>query len=127
MPRRAESRVVRRIVVAFALVTGSLSLSAPSAEAAFVQRVDVGANSPYTDVAGNEWAADPRYEPGGFGYVGGSNTTIDAEIANTSDPTLYTTFRRGPSFEYRFDVPNGTFTVQLLRRHGRGNTGGDGV
>jgi hypothetical protein len=83
------------------------------AEATFVQRVDAGGSSAYTDLAGNLWAADQAYAAGGFGFVGGSSFTTAAEIANTSDDPLYRTNRNAPSFEYRFDVPSDTYRVLL--------------
>ena len=109
----SPARPLRLVRVVIVVLAGLAAVTAPTAQAAFAQRVDVAAASPYIDLAGNEWAADRKYQPGGFGYVGGVATVAEMDIANTSDPTLYRTFRRGPSFEYRFDVPDGTYAVLL--------------
>ena len=71
----------------------------------------------YVDGKGRVWAADQAYTPGGWGYTGGytSTTTGSQKVDEVDDPQLYATERywldRGG---YRFDVPNGTYDVELL-------------
>ena len=109
---RLPSGLARGIGV-LVLVASLLGAPGPTAEAAFAQRVDAGASVAYTDLAGNPWAADQPYTPGGFGFVGGTTFTTSAEIAGTSDDPLYRSLRADPALEYRFDVPNGTYSVLL--------------
>ncbi|GII55859.1 hypothetical protein Pth03_42480 [Planotetraspora thailandica] len=77
--------------------------------------VEAGGGTPVVDSAGDTWAADRRYTPGGYGYVGDdtkasvSHTAIDG----TSEQALYRSAREGVR-EYRFDdVPDGVYTVEL--------------
>ena len=72
----------------------------------------------YTAVGGKLFVADKAYVAGNFGYVGGQNLNNNTAIANTTDDPLYQRNRRsttaaGASFEYRFDVPAGTYSVTL--------------
>lgn len=101
------------LVTAVLLASTLLATTVPPAEAAFVQRVDAAGTVPYTDLAGNVWAPDQAYAPGGFGFVRGSTFSTTSAIANTSDDQLYQTLRHNLSFEYRFDLPNDTYTVTL--------------
>jgi len=77
------------------------------------QRIDSGGTSNYIDRDGHTWLADQAYTSGGFGYIGGSNYVGDRVLNSIADPTLYQTTRYGNAFEYRFTVPNGTYTVNL--------------
>jgi subtilisin family serine protease len=62
---------------------------------------------------GLEYAADVAYGGGGFGWVGSSSTrSSGAAIDGTDDDALYQDLRTGMT-EYRFDVPNGTYRVDL--------------
>lgn len=80
----------------------------------YVQRIDSGSTSNFTDSTGNVWSADRAFSTGSYGYIGGSSYTGDqVAIANTTDDQLYRNTRYGSSFEYRFTVPNGTYTVTL--------------
>jgi hypothetical protein len=75
--------------------------------------VDAGAGGPFTDAAGDTWAADQRYVPGGWGYTNGRSSalTTGRAIAGTGDDPLFQTVRSNP-FEYRFDgVPDGVYEV----------------
>jgi hypothetical protein len=101
------------VTIALVLIVSGLGVWDRRAEAAFVQRVDAGGAAPFTDLAGNLWAADQAYTAGGFGFVGGNVFSSTADIADTSDDPLYRTNRNAASFEYRFDVPNGSYAVLL--------------
>jgi len=67
----------------------------------------------YSDVYGRVWSADREYAPGGYGYIGGKTYATGSAIANTDDDTLFQTEHWGME-AYRFDVPNGTYRVELL-------------
>jgi len=77
--------------------------------------VDCGADGGYIDATGQGWLADRPYTEGSWGYEGDSLIwSTPREISNTSDPHLYQTLRYAyGSFGYRFDVPNGTYKVEL--------------
>jgi hypothetical protein len=77
--------------------------------------VDCGAETSYTDALGRLWRADKAYEEGGWGHVGDSASfPTDRNVANTSDPVLYQTLRWSEgAFGYQFDVPDGTYEVEL--------------
>lgn len=86
----------------------------PTPSPAFVRRFDAGASAPYTDVNGDVWAADVAWVPGGCGYVAGSPFASYIGIAGTTDDLLYQTTRIDlGAFEYRCDVPNGTYRINL--------------
>jgi hypothetical protein len=71
-------------------------------------RVNAGGPA-YTDKAGNAWSADTNFS-------GGGTFSTTNSISGTSDPTLYQTERTAlnvGTFQYSFDVPNGTYTVTL--------------
>jgi chitinase len=67
------------------------------------------------DTAAQTWRADQAYDEGGWGYVGDTAPfAVSRSIDNTSDPTLYQTQRWSEgAFGYQFDVPNGTYEVEL--------------
>ena len=77
--------------------------------------VDCGSDIGYTGTDGRTWSADRPYNPGGWGYVGDTASfAVSRAIENTSDPTLYQTQRWSDgAFGYQFDVPNGTYEVEL--------------
>ncbi|MFD1629856.1 glycoside hydrolase family 2 TIM barrel-domain containing protein [Pseudopedobacter beijingensis] len=82
--------------------------------------VNVGSTSFFTDdVSGFTWIPEQAYQPGSWGYIGGEilrNTPdrigIQLEIAGTHNIPLYQTMRKGLQ-EFRFDVPKGTYEVEL--------------
>ena len=80
---------------------------------AFRAGVNAG-GAAYNDVAeGDPWVVDRAYTAGGYGYVGrGGEFSSRRAIAGTDDDPLYQNLRRGMS-EYRFDVPNGVYQVEL--------------
>lgn len=83
--------------------------------------VNVGSTSYFTDDAsGFTWVPEKKYEKGSWGYIGGEilrNTPdrigIQLEIAGTHNTPLYQTMRSGIE-EFRFDVPNGKYEIELL-------------
>jgi len=68
-------------------------------------RVNAG-GSGYTDSSGKVWSADTN-------YAGGSTYATSQSIKNTTTPALYQSERYGASLQYRFNVPNGTYSVNL--------------
>jgi subtilisin family serine protease len=80
---------------------------------AYRQGANAGGNG-YTDVAeGDPWAADQAYTAGSWGWiVRGNDARTNRAIAGTLDDPLYQDLRRGMQ-EYRFDVPNGIYQVEL--------------
>jgi Malectin domain/Viral BACON domain len=78
----------------------------------YQQGVNAGGDA-YTDVAEDPWAADRAYGPGSYGYVvRGNDSRTNRAIAGTEDDPLYQDLRRAMD-EYRFDVPNGIYEVEL--------------
>lgn len=76
--------------------------------------INVGSNCFFTsDESGLTWVPDQAYTEGGWGYVGGKEKTTQTEIHLTADGPLYQTMREGVE-EYRFDVPAGSYEVELL-------------
>lgn len=68
--------------------------------------VNAGGSS-YTDPSGNIWSADKD-------FTGGSTYTGTGSIAGTTTPVLYQSERYNTStLEYRFAVPNGSYSVDL--------------
>jgi subtilisin family serine protease len=80
---------------------------------AYYRAVNSGGNA-YTDLAGDNWAADRAFAVGSYGYVGQSSTqSTNRAIANTLDDPLYKNLRQR-MLEYRFDgLPNGVYEVDL--------------
>ncbi|MEV6860429.1 S8 family serine peptidase [Streptosporangium subroseum] len=80
----------------------------------FQVAVEAGGDRKVTDAAGDVWAADRKYTPGGYGYVGdGKASTSGKAVKGTVEQALYRSAREDMR-EYRFDkVPNGVYTVEL--------------
>ena len=74
--------------------------------------VNVGSNAQFTDDNGVLWEADQPYQPGGWGYVGGATGSANQNVLGTSDDPLYQTLRQGLK-AYRFDVPDGSYELEL--------------
>jgi beta-galactosidase len=74
--------------------------------------VDVGSTPQFTDAAGITWEADQAYSPGGWGYIGGAADKTALNVLGTDDDPLYRTFRRAIQ-QYRFDVPDGAYEIEL--------------
>ena len=75
--------------------------------------VNAGSHYQYVDASGTVWEADRPYSRGSWGYVGGEARLRHHRIYGSEDDALYQDERVGIQ-EYRFDVPNGTYTVRLL-------------
>ena len=79
---------------------------------AYQQGVNAGGGE-ITGIDGTVYAADRRYEPGASGYDGASSTRrLKDPIAGTEDDARFADLRTGMA-AYRFDVPNGMYTVTL--------------
>lgn len=92
----------------------------------YLYRVNAGGPA-YTDVHGQHWSADRAREPGmNWGSLSwndrfpnlpdffGSKRRIHKPIRQTADDELFQCFRYGrDELKYRFDVPNGNYTVEL--------------
>lgn len=88
--------------------------AAAAPAASYEVLIDAGSSVPFTDGAGKVWAADQAWSGGSYGYVGGSPYTMSPlnDIVGTTDDLLYQTQRSNVA-EYRFDVPNGVYEVEL--------------
>jgi beta-galactosidase len=79
--------------------------------------VNVGGSAAYIANDGTHWLADQEYAPArGWGYLGAESQRHvggGPNILGTTDDALYQAYRRGLS-GYRFDVPDGDYTVRLL-------------
>lgn len=76
--------------------------------------INVGSNCFFTsDESQLTWLPDQAYVDGGWGYVGGEAQSSQVEIHLTDDGPLYQTLRVGLK-AYRFDVPVGTYEVELF-------------
>ncbi|MCD8167130.1 MAG: DUF4982 domain-containing protein [Bacteroides sp.] len=83
--------------------------------------INVGSTAYFTDAhSGFTWVPDKPYEAGSWGYTGGeiyrsnpSRLGIQAEVTGTENQPLFQTLRSGIR-EYRFDVPQGRYEVELL-------------
>lgn len=59
-------------------------------------------------------SADQAYTSGSWGYVGGYTTSTTSTITNNYGyPTGLQSVRYGTSFDYKFDVLNGTYNIKL--------------
>ncbi len=127
MRRRSPPPGSLLAAIALLVVVSGLGAWDRPAEAAFAQRVDAGAATAYTDLAGNPWAADQPYTAGGFGFIGGNGFATTADIADTSDDALYRTNRNATSFEYRFGLASGSYEVSLRFAEIRGRSAAVGA
>jgi glycoside hydrolase family 2 protein len=76
--------------------------------------VNVGSNCFFTsDESRLTWVPDQPYVKGSWGYLGGKEQNTQTEITLTPDGPLYQTLREGLD-GYRFDVPAGSYEVELL-------------
>ncbi len=93
--------------------TPSLQVPVTLVVPAYRQGVDAGGPG-YLDVAGDPWAADQAWTPGGHGYLGaGWTNTTRRPLAGTANAPLDKTQREATS-GYRFDnLPAGTYLVEL--------------
>ena len=66
---------------------------------------------------GNVWLGDKEYSAGSCGCLDSPTTdaqSTDDQIGGTGIPEIYRSMRVGEKFRYRFDVPNGTYLVNLM-------------
>ena len=76
--------------------------------------VNVGSHCFFTsDVSNLTWVPDQPYTPGSWGHIGGKATSTNTEIVGTPDNPLFQTLQAGIE-GYRFDLPQGTYEVELL-------------
>ena len=79
---------------------------------AYQQGINPG-GSAYVDADGDLYGVDRAWSAGSFGYVGSSSSrSTTSAIAGTTEDPLYQDLRTGMS-SYRFDVPDGTYRVDL--------------
>jgi len=85
-----------------------------SATGLYTARINSGGPN-FTTGGGKLFVADKAYVAGNFGFVGGGAKIYTNAINNTTDDPLYQAVRRvaSGSFEYRFDVPSGNYSVTL--------------
>jgi hypothetical protein len=117
-------RHVAMTVVAAVLAAGLLGCEptktgstqgTPAMAAKMVMRVNAGDEKPYTDSNGAVWLADREYDAAAkYGALGGKIVTRDTlpSLAGSKDSRLYLTEHYGLS-GYRFDLPNGKYTLRL--------------
>ena len=79
--------------------------------------VNVGSNAEFIDESQTVWLADQPYSTGDFGYIGdstpaGEGSQNDRDVLNTAADPLFQTMRENLS-AYRFDVPKGSYEVEL--------------
>lgn len=76
--------------------------------------VNCGAQTQYLDGTNMVWVEDRPYQKDSFGFVGGNACTLSIKTVkkNTDDKPLYYYFLEGLK-QYRFDVPNGSYELEL--------------
>ncbi|HEY0829073.1 MAG TPA: malectin domain-containing carbohydrate-binding protein, partial [Bacilli bacterium] len=90
----------------------------------YQKTINAGAATNFTDTYGQVWLADQAYSTSnGWGYTGTSSavsTPNTITVYDDSNPdtqennmNISQTARQGTSFEYKFDVSNGTYRVEL--------------
>ncbi|MFN2240180.1 MAG: malectin domain-containing carbohydrate-binding protein, partial [Thermoanaerobaculia bacterium] len=77
-----------------------------------VLAANAGSDYSYVDDAGVVWEADRAWEEGSWGFVEGTPRRTHRRIAATGDDPLFQTSREGMA-EYRFDLPDGTYEVEI--------------
>ncbi|HEV7645864.1 MAG TPA: glycoside hydrolase family 2 TIM barrel-domain containing protein [Pyrinomonadaceae bacterium] len=93
--------------------------------------VNVGSNADFIDADRRVWLADQTYRPGSWGFIGEKTKWIyssssDRNIPGTISDPLFQTMQDGLG-SYRFDVPEGRYTVELLFAETRFETAGKRV
>jgi len=79
-----------------------------------VIRANLGCNIDYTDASGIVWSADQKYsKENKWGATDGRpNFRLGLKVLGTDAPFIYDS-ERDKEGAYRFDVPNGTYTVRI--------------
>ena len=111
---RAMTGLILALVIALGAagcICGGQSRAEP---AKVLFRVNCGAETAYTDKAGVKWAPDQVYSAAAkWGALGGSTVRRAMKtIEGTQAPDVYLTERWGMD-GYRFDLPNGKYTLRL--------------
>jgi hypothetical protein len=87
----------------------SFAVKDPEPEASFALRVNAGGGA-YTDSNGDVWSAD-------LGYNTGDKSSSSVAISGTEDDVLFQAQRwddkAGEELKYSFDVPDGSYVVNL--------------
>ena len=105
-----------------ALVVGLVGCAQPGTKGApcpaaekVVARVNCGSTAEYTCEMGMKWSVDQEYTAAAkWGAIGGKITPRDPQpIPGCKAPGVFLSERYGMS-GYRFDLPNGKYTVRLL-------------
>ncbi len=120
-----NSTAMKRLTYIYLYSTTSDAVTAFNQSASYVNevydlRIDVGLTSgSFTDSLGNVWASDVAYDttnktPGYVTGSAGTTGTAATAILNTTNDTIYQTYRDGTTLNYNFDLSNGRYTVQLL-------------
>jgi beta-galactosidase len=74
--------------------------------------IDAGSSSRYLDESDSLWEPDQPYAHGSWGFIGGTVVETGRNIPGTDDDRLYQLSREGLK-SYRFDVPAGSYRVEL--------------
>jgi Tfp pilus assembly protein PilV len=83
-----------------------------------IVRMRCGSTSAFTDSSNMVWLGDQAYNSGnkqpGY-YTTGTTSSSGTNVVNTNptDDPLFQNWREATSLEYRFDVPDGDYTVML--------------
>ncbi|MBN1154183.1 T9SS type A sorting domain-containing protein [candidate division KSB1 bacterium] len=93
----------------YASIDLKMSVNEPQSS---TQRVNCGGVEDYVDRTGHVWYRDKPYSIGGCGYVRGNSYETTDPIHDTEDDKLYQTEHWDMS-EYRFDISNGFYEVNL--------------
>jgi beta-galactosidase len=88
--------------------------------------INVGSSAQYTDAAGLVWEADQPYVAGSWGYIGGAAAENTQNLLDSADDPLFQSSRQGLS-QYRLDVPEGRYEVELRFAESRFQTPGERV
>ncbi|MFN8473406.1 MAG: malectin domain-containing carbohydrate-binding protein [Anaerolineae bacterium] len=92
------------INIAFTKVVDNATVGAVEVVPQAPVRINAG-DGAYRDSSGQGWSGDTAFS-------GGTTSSTTANIAGTSDPRLYQTYRFG-NFSYSVPVPNGNYQVNL--------------
>lgn len=93
--------------------------------------VNVGSNAQFIDENKVIWLADQAYKAGSWGYIGKDIKTIyseppDRNVLGTLDDPLFQTMQENLT-SYRFDVPAGSYEIELLFAEMKFNQPGERV
>lgn len=101
-----------RIVARSGAVEDAITIRFDDRSSGGFRAVNTGSWYSYTDAAQIVWEADRPYEPGRWGFVGGTEQLTHHSIFGTPDDPLFQASREGVE-RYRFDVADGAYDVTL--------------